>query len=246
VLFLNPDTVLLPDTLQVAVAFMESADGAQYGICGGSVLQPDGTPGISASRFPTLANVVTGTFGLTRVARRWVAPRHLPAEELTSSRPVDQVIGAFFLVRRSLFDRLLGFDERYFLYYEEVDFCARAASSGAPAFLLSEAKLLHIGNVSAKRSGGRALFYSLRSRTLYAVRHWSTADAAILVAYTLILELPARLLRAMLRLDLREMIAVVGAWGSYLTFTWQAAIGRLVRAVSAASNRIPAPATGRS
>lgn len=92
------------------------------------MLHPDGTPGMSASRFPTLVNVVTGTLRMERVVHRWVATRHLPARELTRSRPVDQVIGAFFLVRRSLFDRLEGFDERYFLYYEEVDFCMRAAS----------------------------------------------------------------------------------------------------------------------
>ena len=190
-LFLNPDTVLLPDTLSSVLAFMDGPDGTPYGICGASVLQPDGTPGLSASRFPTLANVVTSTLRLERVVPRW-APRHMRAHELQTSRPVDQVIGAFFLVRRSLFDRLEGFDERYFLYYEEVDFCRRAASLGAATFFLSDAKVHHIGNVSAKRSGGRALFHSLRSRTVYATRHWPAAEVTTLVAFTLTLELPAR------------------------------------------------------
>jgi N-acetylglucosaminyl-diphospho-decaprenol L-rhamnosyltransferase len=223
-LFLNPDTVLLPNTLRSVLSFMEGARGAGYGICGGLLLQPDGTPGISASRFPTLANVVTGTLGLDRLVRRWVAPRHLPVDELTRSRPVDQVIGAFFLVRRSLFDRLDGFDERYFVYYEEVDFCRRAASVEAPTYLLTDAKLYHIGNVSAKESGGRALFYSLRSRTLYAGRHWSVAEVVSLVVFTLALELPARFLRATLRLDLNEAIAVVRTSVSYVSFLVQTGI----------------------
>jgi N-acetylglucosaminyl-diphospho-decaprenol L-rhamnosyltransferase len=217
-LFLNPDTVLLPDTLRSALSFMGSEAGAPYGICGGLLLESDGSPGLSASRFPTLANVVTGTLGLQRIVRRWVAPRHLPAQELMTCRPVDQVIGAFFLVRRSLFDRLEGFDERYFLYYEEVDFCRRAAALGAPAYVLTDAKLVHVGNVSAKNSGGRALFYSLRSRTLYARRHWSTAAALILVAFTLGVETPARVLRAAFRRNLGEAIAAGRAGVSYAAF----------------------------
>jgi len=225
-LFLNPDTVLLPDTLRSVLSFMEGANGARYGICGGLLLRPDGSPGISASRFPTLANIVTGTLGMDRAVRRWVAPRHMPVDELTRSRPVDQVIGAFFLVRRSLFDRLEGFDEQYFVYYEEVDFCRRAAIVGVPTYLLTDAKLYHIGNVSAKESGGRALFYSLCSRTLYAGSHWSVTELLSLVVFTLALELPARFIRAALRLNLSETFAVIRTFISYVSFLVQTGIRR--------------------
>jgi N-acetylglucosaminyl-diphospho-decaprenol L-rhamnosyltransferase len=244
-LFLNPDTMLLPDTLRTALTFMDSAVGAPYGICGGLVLQADGRPGISASRFPTLANEVTQTLGLQRIVRQW-APKHLEANELTASRPVDQVIGAFFLVRRSLFDRLGGFDERYFVYYEDVDFCWRAAALGKSAYMLIEAKLYHVGNVSAKQSRGRSLFYSLRSRTLYARGHWSAAEAFILVVFTLTLEMPARFLRAVLRLDLREAFATVCTVGSYLVFLGQASTaGSLVRGDAAGKPASPAPQDAR-
>jgi N-acetylglucosaminyl-diphospho-decaprenol L-rhamnosyltransferase len=216
-LFLNPDTVLLPETLRSVLAFMDGPNGTSYGICGASVLQPDGTPGLSASRFPTLANVVTSTVHLERVLPR-LAPRHMLAYELQTSRPVDQVIGAFFLVRKSLFNRLEGFDERYFLYYEEVDFCRRAAFVGAATFFLSEAKVHHIGNVSAKRSGGRALLHSLRSRTVYAIRHWSAAEVTTLVAFTVMLELPIRLLRAVVRFNVAEVATVCRTFGGYVAF----------------------------
>ena len=217
VLFLNPDTVLSRDALRSVLAFMDGPNGTSYGICGASILQPDGTPGLSASRFPTLANVLTSTLRLERVVP-WGAPRHMSASELQTSRPVDQVIGAFFLVRRSLFDRLDGFDERYFLYYEEVDFCRRAASLGVAAFFLSEAKVHHIGNVSAKRSGGRALLHSLCSRTVYAIRHWSAAEATTLVAFTVMLELPIRLSRAVVRFNVAEAAAVCRTFGGYSAF----------------------------
>jgi N-acetylglucosaminyl-diphospho-decaprenol L-rhamnosyltransferase len=218
VLFLNPDTVLLPDTVHAALAFLESPAAASSGICGGFVLRADGRPGISASRFPTLANIAATMLGLDRVAPRLAPHRHLPPDGLTRSGAVDQVIGAFFLVRRSLFDRLGGFDERYFLYYEEVDFCRRARALGFGAYFLAEARLIHVGNVSARRSGGRALYHSLRSRTLYAFRHWPRPQAYILVALTVAVELPARLTRAVLRGSRAEIAGVGRAAASYLRF----------------------------
>ena len=120
------------------------------------------------------------------------------ARELATSRTVDQVIGAFFLVRRPLFDRLGGFDERYFLYYEEVDFARRALAAGWSSFHAHEVCVEHVENVSAKASGGRALSCSLRSRTLYARRHWPLWQARLLVAFTLLVELPLRLARTAL------------------------------------------------
>jgi N-acetylglucosaminyl-diphospho-decaprenol L-rhamnosyltransferase len=238
VLFLNPDTVLLTDTLQTALTFMEGPEGVRFGICGGSVLDVDGSLGISASRFPTLANVAAKTIGLDRVVPRLAPPRHLPPEALTRSCQVDQVIGAFFLVRRSLFDQLGGFDERYFLYYDEVDFSLRARTLGFDSYFLAEARLHHVGGVSARKSGGRALYHSLRSRTLYAFRHWPRPQACALVALTVAVELPARLARAVLHRSPAEITAVAWAFGSYLRFL--ARPGRRQRGPRLPSRPLPA------
>jgi N-acetylglucosaminyl-diphospho-decaprenol L-rhamnosyltransferase len=218
VLFLNPDTVVDPEAPAAAVRFLDSSEGASFGICGGAVVRADGRPGISASRFPTLGNVATGVLGLDRVAPALAPPRHLPAGALTRSRPVDQVIGAFFLIRRSLLDRLGGFDERYFLYYEEVDLCLRARALGLGTHYLAEARLTHVGNVSARRSGGRALYHSLRSRTLYAFGHWPRSHGYALVALTVAVELPARLARAVLRGRAADIGDLGRAAGLYLRF----------------------------
>jgi GT2 family glycosyltransferase len=220
VLFLNPDTVLQPDTLRAATDCLDSAASA-FGICGGVLEQPDGTPGVSASRFPSLANVVTSTLGLHRVLGRRARPRHLSATELQRSGPVDQVIGAFFLVRRALFEQLGGFDERFFVYYEEVDFCRRAAAVGKPAYLCTDVRLTHVGNVSARQSGGRSLFYSLRSRTRYAAKHWPRSHLAVLMIFTVLIELPARIVRALVGRRGREAIDLVRTGGRYLTFVTQ-------------------------
>jgi N-acetylglucosaminyl-diphospho-decaprenol L-rhamnosyltransferase len=216
-LLLNPDTIVQPDAVAAVVGFLESAAGGSVGICGGSVRRPDGTPGISASRFPTLGNVAAGMVGLDRLAPRLFPPRHIPPAELSGSGPVDQVIGAFFLVRRALWDQLCGLDERYFLYYEEVDFCLRARRLGWRAHLLADARLVHLANVSARRSGALALHHSLRSRTRYAARHWTRPRTAGLVALTVGVELPLRLARAAGRGG-PELRAVAAAAWSYLRF----------------------------
>lgn len=215
-LFLNPDTVLRPGTIQKAVTFLDSREAAAYGICGGLVVNRDGTPGICASRFPTLTNVAAGTFRLHRVVHRWA--RHLSAEAVRRSGPVDQVIGAFFLIRRALFDRLGGFDERYFLYYEEVDLSRRAKLLGFGSYLLVDARFEHVGNVSAKRSGGRALYHSLRSRSLYAFQHWPRWQARVLLIFTVAVELPARLVGAAVTGHPGDFASVGRAGISYLRF----------------------------
>jgi len=90
---------------------------------------------------------------------------------------VDQVIGAFFLVRRALFETLGGFDERFFMYFEEVDFSKRAQMRGAASVYLGAARAFHSGGYSSRQVKASRLFYSLRSRFLYGFKHFRPAEA---------------------------------------------------------------------
>ena len=200
-LFLNPDTRLRQDTLAVVARFMSGPDAADVGICGARVVDETGAPGFSCARFPTL-RIVTGKLtGLDRIAPRVFPSHHVSVAELTGSRPVDQVVGAFFLVRRELFERLGGFDPRYFLYFEEVDFALRARRLGAGSYFLHEATVMHAENVSSSRVPAERLYQSQRSRLLYALAHWPRSDVFALVLLTFLVEPPARLVRAALTRD---------------------------------------------
>src|SRR5262245_57433256 len=126
VLFLNPDTRLFPDTLATVTAFMESEQAAGIGICGVQMVDGDGMPAISCARFPTFRVLLGKMTGLASIFPRLFPSHHLTPAETSVSRVVDQVIGAFYFVRRDLFAQLGGFDERYFIYFEEVDFALRA------------------------------------------------------------------------------------------------------------------------
>ena len=194
VLFLNPDTTLLPSTLRVVASFMNTAS-ADVDICGVTVTHADGSPAISCARFPTLRVLVGKSTGLDHLFPRVFPPHHLSAAETQDSRYVDQVIGAFFFVRRSLFDELDGFDSRFFLYYEEVDFARRAVARGRRSYLLTKTSIRHVENVSSAQAPVARLYHSLRSRRQYVLLHWKRWQERLLFVVTLALEFPARLVR---------------------------------------------------
>ena len=121
--------------------------------------------------------------------------------ECSHSSTVDQVIGAFFLVRKSLYDLIGGFDERFFVYFEEVDFALRAKRKGYSSYYLSDVLLCHKGGASSEKVKAKRLFYSLRSRIQYGFKHFSLLEALVLLVLTLTLELMARTSLAILSLS---------------------------------------------
>lgn len=225
ILFLNPDTRLFGDTLGTMVDFMESPSAARIGICGPQVVDGEGRPTISCARFPTLPIFFGKMTRLNRLVPRLLPGHHLTAAETVRSQVVDQVIGAAFLVRRDLFEHLGGFDERYFLYFEEVDFALRASAAGSGSYFLREARVFHAEGRSSANCPSMRLYHSLSSRLLFAYRHWPRWQGHALVALTLMIELPARLARACAHRDRRELAATLAGSRRLLV-----ALPRLTRA----------------
>ncbi|MFF5493580.1 glycosyltransferase family 2 protein [Streptomyces aquilus] len=218
-LFLNPDTRLYPDTLRVMGDFLRTRTAEGFGIFGARMVDERGRPTISCSRFPSPRVCLGGMTGLDHVVPAVFPPSHLRPEELRASGPVDQVIGAFFLVRRSLFVELDGFDDGYFLYLEEVDFAQRARRLGWPSYHLTEARVFHAGQVSSAQLGPWRHYLLLCSRTRYMFRHWTRPQAWLLTGVCLLLEPAARTVGAALRsepVSLRATLAVYRAYARWL------------------------------
>jgi GT2 family glycosyltransferase len=108
-------------------------------------------------------------------------------DHLTSG-PVDHVMGSFFLVRRNVFDALQGFDTRFFVYLEDLDFSKRAKMLGWTSFYLAEAMAYHAGGGTSRQVKARRLFYSLRSRILYSFKHFNPIGASLVLLVTLLFE----------------------------------------------------------
>lgn len=226
-LFLNPDTALRPDSLSVPLAFMEGPAAAGVGICGIALTDRSGHVARSCSRFPTTLMFLSKMVGAHRLLPPALARQPMTEWDHSSSRDVDQVIGAFFLVRRPLFEALQGFDERFFVYFEEVDFSLRARARGMRSHFLATASAFHAGGGCSHQVKARRLTYNLRSRIEYALKHFPGASAAALVLGTLLVEPISRMVAALLRRspdDLRE---------TFLAYRelWRQAPGLVARAL---------------
>ncbi len=185
-LFLNPDAVVFDEALERTLAFMRSPQGTNVGICGVQLLDETGKVARSCSRFPTPLRILAHSAGLDRlvpsVGYSMVDWSH------NSTQQVDQVIGAFFLIRKELFEKLGGFDERFFLYYEEVDLSFRAKQAGWLSFYLADARAFHKGGGTTNQVKALRLFYILRSRLLYSSKHFSFLGVGLVWLSTLLIE----------------------------------------------------------
>lgn len=197
ILFLNPDAAVFVDTLPAVFACMESAEQRNTGICGVRLLDEHGHVARSCSRYPSASRCLAQSLGLDKFVPRLGAA--MTEWDHLQNRYVDQVIGAFFLVRRDLFIQLNGFDEQFFVYYEEVDFAYRAAKAGFRSYYLNDASAFHLGGGVSNQVKARRLFYTLRSRLLYAVKHFSVAAIVLVALSTLVIEPLTRLSLALVK-----------------------------------------------
>jgi len=125
----------------------------------------------SCARLPRPASLVYRAFGLDQCFPKVFTPRFLSGEEIRESGSAEQIMGAFFCARQ-VYDSLRGFDERFFMYYEEVDFCAAGAGGGFASYYLSNVTAVHIGAVAASPCQD-AVCLLLESRLAYARKHFS-------------------------------------------------------------------------
>jgi len=211
-LFLNPDVCLHSDSLTEPVAFMEKPENAQVGICGIQLLDEQGQGSPTCSRFPTASTYFSQILGLDRLFPQLFAGHLLKRSDLCQSRDVNHVMGAFFLIRRTLFESLQGFDERFFVYLEDLDLSFRAFEAGWQSYYLATAQAYHKGGGCSEQVKAARLFYSLRSRVLYSYKHFGRAAATGLLTGTLLVEPFARLAWAACRGSMQEMRATLQAY----------------------------------
>ena len=129
-LLLNPDTVLEGPAIETLERWL--SHHPDTAIVAPRVLNADNTVQASARRFPSLSTALAGrsTWLTRRFPGNWLSRRNLPAQLATTPMDVDWVAGSCLMTRRDVFDRLSGFDESFFLYWEDADYCHRATRAG--------------------------------------------------------------------------------------------------------------------
>ena len=209
ILFLNPDMRLCVDTLSRTLSYMTSRSANDVGICGVRLKSATTEFANSFSDFPSASGIFMGALGL-----RSKEPERMPESDaqLEATVDVDQVIGAYFLMRSKLFHQLNGFDERFFVYFEEVDLSLRAKQAGWRSVCLLGVTAFHFGGGSSQNVKARRLFYVLRSRLLYAFKHFSWVGKIGVVLVTFFVEVFTRMVLAVSR---RSWTGVLETWAAY-------------------------------
>jgi GT2 family glycosyltransferase len=149
VLVLNPDTEVPAETLDALLALMEKKP--DVGICGCKLVRPDGGLDHAARRsFPTIVGALGHFTGAGRIqgAPRALAQYRAPDVD---GGPVDAVNGAFMLIRRAALEHVGGFDERYWMYMEDLDLCFRFAEAGWVTWYEPSVEALHVKAAASGR-----------------------------------------------------------------------------------------------
>ena len=178
VVLLNPDTVVHPGVFaQLLDAFSRHP---RAGIAGPTLLNPDGTHQQSVRRLPTPTALVAVALKMRYWWPSFPPLRAYLARDLQVSveQRVGQVMGAAFAIRRELLDTVGTLDEGFRLWFEEVDYCKRAADAGWETWFIPSAKVTHVGGQSFAQQPSVAKQQQWHASALrYSTKHFSRAGA---------------------------------------------------------------------
>ncbi len=164
---LNPDAYLLPGALAGLARFLHQHPEAA--VVGPNVLNPDGSWQAAAFRFATLWDLFCEAVFLSVLWPRspLFARKELGGFNRDAVREVDWVQGCALLARRSVWDAVGPFDEGYWMYVEELDWCRRAKGMGYRIFFTPDAQVVHYGKRSVAKARASVLPLGFRSHFRY-------------------------------------------------------------------------------
>jgi len=150
VFLLNPDAELRPGALSEIVRFMDA--NPRCGIAGSRIYNYDGSIQESCGEFDTWVGAFlrSSAWGEWPFFRRFANGASLREWGHATERRVDLAIGAALCIRRAVLEQIGPFDERFFLYHEEVDFAKRAAAAGFETWYVPSSEAVHEGMGSAR------------------------------------------------------------------------------------------------
>jgi GT2 family glycosyltransferase len=217
VLLLNPDARLSFTALRHLLGVMEARERCQ--VAGASLVDEAGRPQPSARVFPHPGAKLLLKTGLGR----WFGyqdpeARPLPDEPCV----VDWVVGACFLMRASALARHGGLDERYFLYFEEIDFCLNVKRAGGEVWFVPDALVRHAGGASSRdsdehrSSAGRQIErFRIESEIRYYRKNYGPLTATLAGATEFLIGMVA-LVRSVVKRRRRSG----GSWRADLDMLW--------------------------
>jgi len=168
--FFNPDAVAHRALLENAVAYFDAHP--DVAMAGAKLLDEDGSVAESCGEFDTWwqAFLRSSAWGDLPMFRKQANGYELRQWDYSTERDVDLVVGAAMFIRRDVFEQLGGFDERFFLYHEEIDFAHRLRDAGKRVVFLPQCVVTHLSEQGGSRkTWGKTgvLNWRQRSRRAY-------------------------------------------------------------------------------
>src|SRR5215469_2281253 len=198
---LNSDAFMQPGALDLAVQHMDA--NPKVGLSGGRLVGRDGSWQPSVRKFPSPLNealTLTGLASKYRKSRFFGRADKTWADPLEPG-PADWVPGAFTLIRREVLEQIGHLDERFFLYFDDVDLCRRVKALGYSVWYFPDVVVTHLGGESARAvshlrlssSGVQLVLWRMRSQLLYHRKYHGAFGAWL----TMMLETSWNWLRAL-------------------------------------------------
>ncbi|MBI5401963.1 MAG: glycosyltransferase family 2 protein [Ignavibacteriae bacterium] len=170
--FVNPDITLTTDVFSKLYDFMEN--NVDVGVCSGVLLNSDNEATYTYNYFPGLKWEFFEAIGRGSSRKIEKLLKH-PGIKSMSNEPIypDWVVGAFMFVRSNVYKMISGFNETFFLYYEDVDLQKRIKDKGYKIVVLPNIQIWHSERSSVRSFKGENLYYyhMTRSRILYYILH---------------------------------------------------------------------------
>ena len=194
IVVLNPDVILQEHTLSILIDKLEQDD--KTGVTAPQLLNTDGTIQASCRYFPKKSDVLFEVLGLglfSKKFKRW----KMPDFDHSHSRYVDQPQGAFLVFSQDLLNKVGLWDERFFMFFSDVDWCYRVKKSGYEIFYCSGAKAIHFKGASVNKKRLPMIVSSHRSFVDYFFKydkHLFQKSASCFIGFLLLIILLPRIL----------------------------------------------------
>ncbi len=153
VVLINPDTVVQEDTFQKLLQFFEETPDASAATC--KIINPDGTFSVDCRHaIPTPMIAFWKVTGLSRLfpRSRLFGQYNLTYLDPDQTYPVPAISGSFMMIKKEVLDRVGHFDERFFMYCEDIDLCHRINLEGFKIYYVPTTQIIHYKGESTKKN----------------------------------------------------------------------------------------------
>lgn len=210
VLFLNPDTAFKMDVVGNLLERMSA--NKSVGAIGPALLRPDGTFQTGYGKKPTLTTII---IEFIKSGKRWIFIEFIRGKK---DYDIDWVSGGCLLARTALIKSIGGFDNKIFMYAEDVDLCLRIKERGFKVLYEPDQEIVHFGGSSQRQNRENSLIANMQSRMYYLQKYYNVKKAKQLKLFFVFFSFTKMIIAYLICLFLAKDCSIARAYKGALLF----------------------------